>query len=311
MPRATWSGSVSFGLVNVPVKLYTTVRERRVRFHQLERETGSRIRYRKVSEQSGEEVPPEDIVKGYEISPGEYVPVSQEELDAAAPEATRAVEIEDFVDLSDIDPAYFDRTYFLEPDGQGAGKPYSLLLQVMQRTGRVAIGRFVMRSRQHLAALRPVDGALALETMHFPDEMLDTGELNLPAEADLSDRELAAAEQLVESLTTEWEPERYQDTHRERVMEIIERKAEGREVLAEPVAEERGEVVDLMSALEASLRDGRRTRAGAASDLESLTKDELYDLAREADVEGRSEMSKRELIEALSPQAASEERRTA
>lgn len=311
MPRATWSGSVSFGLVNVPVKLYTAVRERRVRFHQIERETGSRIRYRKVSEQSGEEVPPEDIVKGFEISPGEYVPIAEEELDSAAPEASRAIEIEDFVDLSEIEPAYFDRTYYLEPDGQGAGKPYSLLLQTMQRTGRVAIGRFVMRSRQHLAALRPVDGALALETMHFPDEMLDTEDLNLPAEADLSDRELRAAEQLVESLTTDWEPERYRDTHRERVMEIIERKAEGQEVLAEPVADEGAEVVDLMSALEASLEGRRGRRAEVPDELESLTKDELYDLARKADVEGRSEMSKQDLIEALKARTAPENRRTA
>lgn len=311
MPRATWSGSVSFGLVNVPVKLYTAVRERRVRFHQIERETGSRIRHRKVSEQSGEEVPPEEIVKGFEISPGEYVPIAEEELDAAAPEASRSVEIEDFVDLSEIDPAYFDRTYYLEPDGQGAGKPYSLLLQIMQRTGLVAIGRFVMRSRQHLAALRPVDGALALETMHFPEEMLDTGDLNLPADADLSDRELRAAEQLVESLTTEWAPERYRDTHRERVMEIIERKAEGQEVLAEPVADEGAEVVDLMSALEASLQDRSGSGAEVPDELESLTKDELYDLARKADVEGRSEMSKPDLIEALEDRSAPEERRSA
>lgn len=261
MPRATWSGSVSFGLVNVPIKLYGAVREKRVRFNQIEADTGARIRYRRVSEETGEEVPYENILKGYEIAKDRYVPVTEEELEAAAPEASRTVDIVDFVDLVEIDPVYFDRTYYLEPDGRGAHKPYALLVQAMHRTGKVAIGRFVMRTREYLATIRAVEDVLVLETMHFPDEVVDPGELDIPRGVELADRELDTADRLVESLSVKWDPDRYHDTYRERVLELVERKAEGEEILARPQAEEEPEVVDLMAALEASLEERSGSRS--------------------------------------------------
>lgn len=325
MPRSIWSGSVSFGLVNVPVKLYTAVRPHTVRFNQIDRETQSRVRYRKVAEESGEEIDESRIVKGFEMDDGRYVTLEPGDVEAVEPEKSRAIEIEDFVDLEDVDPIYFDRTYYLEPDGESARRGYTLLTDVMRRTNRVAIGRFVMRNREYLAALRPFDGALVLETMHFADEVMPIDELSVPEGEEVSGRELSAAERLVESLESEWDPTRYEDTYRERLMELIERKAQGEEIVVPRAPERPAEVIDLVAALEASLADGERGDGRAAAtasgrgrrggsdgtSLQDLTKDELYDRARAAGIEGRSNMTKDELVAALTGAGSEAERRSA
>jgi DNA end-binding protein Ku len=261
MPRAIWSGSVSFGLVNVPVKLYTAISPKDVRFNQLEEGTGARIRQKRVSAESGEEVPYERIVKGYEISPDRYVVISPEELEALDPKATRSIEIEDFVDLDQIDPVHYERPYYLVPE-RGAAKAYALLLQAMKDSNKVAIARLVLRTKQYLAAIRPMGDVLCLETLLFYDEVVPTEDLEgLPdSEVEISERELKMARQLIESLSTDFEPEKYHDEYREQVLALIERKAEGQEIVALPAAEEPTQVVDLMAALEASLAAAKANR---------------------------------------------------
>jgi DNA end-binding protein Ku len=265
VPRPIWSGTITFGLVTVPVKLVTATRSQDVRFNQLEEGTGSRIRYRKVSEATGEEVPNERIVKGYEISPGQYVVVDQEEMDAFAPKATRMIEIEDFVDLHQIDPIFFDNPYYLTPD-RGAAKPYRLLLDAMADLEKVAVGRFVLRGKEHLVAIRPLGDALCIETMRYVDEVVPIEELDgLPeGEVEPTKRELDMAHQLIEALSGDFEPEKYHDEYREQMRELIEKKAAGEEIVAEPLVEEPAKVVDLMAALEASL-----ARAGKGGDGEA------------------------------------------
>ena len=254
MPRAIWSGAISFGLVNVPVKLFTAVQPKDVRFNQLEAGTGSRIKQKRVSAQTGEEVPFENIVKGYEISPDRYVVISPEELDALDPKATHTIDIEDFVDLEEIDPIFFERPYYLVPE-TGGTKAYALLREAMKETGKVGIARLVLRTKQYLAAIRPLGDALVLETLLYHDEVVDPGALELPGDdIDVSDREVKIARQLIDSLSTDFEPDKYRDEYRERVLDLIEQKASGQEVVTQPaVAEETTEVVDLMAALEASL----------------------------------------------------------
>jgi DNA end-binding protein Ku len=263
MPRATWSGAISFGLVNIPVKLYGAVKDKAVHFHQIDGETGSRVRQKRVSEATGEEIPYDRIVKGYELGGGRYVTVTSDDLEAIGPRGTGTFDLEDFVDLDAIDPMYFDSTYWAVPDGPTAGKAYALLVEAMQRSGRVAIGRFVLRSKQHLAAIRAVDGALAVETMVFPDEVVDQSVFDeLPVEAAVSDREVQAAEQLIDSLTTDWEPDRYHDTYREQLLALIDRKAAGEEIMTAPGDDEPAPVIDLMAALEASLKARKEGEAG-------------------------------------------------
>jgi DNA end-binding protein Ku len=255
MPRAIWSGSISFGLVNVPVKLFTAVQPKDVRFNQLEAGTNSRIKQKRVSAQTGEEVSFDNIVKGYEIAPDRYVVITPEELEALDPKATHSIDIEDFVDLDQIDPIFFERPYYLVPESGGT-KAYALLRDAMRDSGKVGIARLVLRTKQYLAAIRPLGDALVLETLLYGDEVVDQDALELPAdgEVEVSDRELKIARQLIESLTDDFDPEKYRDEYRERVLELIERKAEGQEVvLQEATAEETAEVVDLMAALEASL----------------------------------------------------------
>jgi DNA end-binding protein Ku len=257
-----WSGAISFGLVNIPIKMFTAVSRKSVSFNQIDTRTGSRIQYRKVSAADGEEVASEQIAKGYQLSSGEYVLVGDDELAALDPEATRTIDIEQFVDLEEIDPIYYDSPYYVAPD-KAARKPYALLTRAMEEEGKVALARFVMRSKQYLAALRPKDGVLVMSTMVYADEVNDPkelGEFDDVAEVDVSDRELRMASQLVESLTEPFEPERFEDTYRNQVLELIERKAAGEELVAAPapVAEEK--VVDLMAALEASVRDAKESR---------------------------------------------------
>jgi len=258
--RATWSGSISFGLVNVPVKLYPAVRKKDVHFHQLDEKSGARIRNRRVSETSGREVPSERIVKGYELNKGTYVPVSDEELEAVEPERTHTIDVEDFVSLHDVDPLQYLSTYWVAPDGgKGAPKAYALLRDAMDRTERVAIGRFVLRTKEHLVMLRPVDKTLALHTMLYPDEIVASSDVDgLPVRVKADARELKMASQLVESLTVEWNPKRYKDTYRESLLDVIKRKAKGEEIVTEPAHEQAAEVVDLMAALEASIEGTRK-----------------------------------------------------
>jgi DNA end-binding protein Ku len=252
-----WSGAISFGLVNVPIKLYSAVSRKTVRFHQLNGETGSRIAQKRVDSGTGEEVAYENIVKGYELTKDRYVLITPDELETLDPEKSRSIDIEDFVDLADIDPVYYDHPYYLVPD-KGAAKAYGLLLNAMRESGRVAIARVVLRSKEQLVAIRPDrDGELLMmETMIFADEVVPKDDLDgLPdaSELQVSDREVKMAQQLIESLASDFEPERYKDEYREKVLELIERKAEGQEITAPPEAPEPTKVPDLMAALEASL----------------------------------------------------------
>jgi DNA end-binding protein Ku len=256
MPRSIWSGAISFGLVNVPIKLYSAVNKKTVRFNQLNGKTGHRIAQKRVDPQTGEEVAYDDIVKGYELTKDRYVLITQEELDSLDPERTRTIDIEDFVDLVDIDPVYYDHPYYLVPD-KGADKAYGLLMDAMREAGKVAIARVVLRSKEQLVAIRPASGGvLMMETMIFADEVVppDTIE-DLPDEEEIraSDRELKMARQLIDSLSSDFEPEKYHDEYREKVLELIERKASGEEIAVQPEAPEPTKVPDLMAALEASL----------------------------------------------------------
>jgi len=260
MPRAIWSGAISFGLVNVPIKLFTATSPKDVRFHQLHDKDGARIQQKRVCSKDGEEVPMEHIVKGYEVSRDKYVLITPEELDALDPKASRTIDILDFVDLEEIDPVYFDSTYYMVPE-KGAGKAYALLLEAMRKSKKVAIARVVLRQKQHLVALRPLRNALSMETMLYADEVVSPETLDgLPEDVEVTDRELAMAQQLIDSLADDFKPERYRDDYRERVLEMIERKAEGQEMVIAEEEEEQAPVVDLMAALEASLAAAKTRR---------------------------------------------------
>ena len=265
MPRPIWTGTIGFGLVSVPVKLVSATKSKDVRFNQLEEGTNSRIRYRRVSEVSGEEIPTDRIVKGHEVAPGQYVVLSDEEMSSLAPKASRTIEIEDFVNLDDIDPLYFEQPYYLAPDPK-AVKPYKLLVEAMTDLRKVAIGRVIMRSKESLVAIRPLEGVLCMETMRFADEVLSTDDL-IPEDVEVgepSTREMDMAKQLVQSLEAAFDPEKYHDTYREELVALIDRKAAGEEIVAEPMVKDDGKVLDLMAALEASLE--RAGRGGSGSD---------------------------------------------
>jgi DNA end-binding protein Ku len=242
-----------------------------VRFHQLSRETGSRIRQKRVDPSTGDEVAFEDIVKGYELTPDRYVIIEPEELDALDPKATKTIDIEEFVDLAEIDPIYYDHSYYLAP-ATGGAKAYRLLLEAMREAGKVAIGKIVIRSRQQLCALRPTGEAMALSTMLFGDEVLPADridELDALEEAEATKRELTMAQQLIDSLSAEFDPEKFKDEYRERVLDLIERKAAGEEIAVAPEAEETAPAPDLMAALEASLAE---VRSGSSDDVDKSAK---------------------------------------
>ncbi len=265
MPRSIWSGAISFGLVNVPVKLYSAVSRKNVRFHQLHDKDHVRIQQKRVCPQDGEEVPYENIVKGYEITPDRYVVIEPGELEALDPKRTRSIEIQEFVDLDEIDPIYFDHPYYLAPD-KGASKAYRLLLRAMQETNKVAIARVVIRQKESLVAIRATGNVMTMATMVFHDEVVSPDTIDeLPDdEAEASDREVEMAEQLIGSLTSPFEPEKYHDEYRERVLELIEAKAQGAEIAVQP-AEEPTKVPDLMAALEASLAAAKGDGQGATT----------------------------------------------
>jgi DNA end-binding protein Ku len=264
MPRSIWTGAISFGLVTVPVKLYSAVNRKTVRFHQLSAKSGVRIAQKRVDSQSGEEVPYEDIVKGYELAPDRYVVIEPAELETLQPKKTKTIEIEDFVELSQIDPIFYDHPYYLAP-GPGGAKPYRLLLEAMAETEKVAIARVVIRSKEQLVAIRAMGDVLEMATMLFADEVspperLD--ELPDPKEVKTTKREVEIAKQLIGSLAGDFQPDKYRDSYREEVLALIERKAEGKEIAVQPEAEEeQAPAPDLMSALKASL-DAVRERTG-------------------------------------------------
>ena len=255
MARSIWSGAISFGLVNVPVKLYSAVSRKTVRFNQLNEKTGNRIQMKRTDPETGDEVPFDQIVKGFELTKDRYVVVTPDELDALDPARTRTIQIEEFVDQTDIDPIYYDHPYYLLPD-KGSAKAYGLLLNAMQASGKVAIARVVIRSKEALVAIRPAADLLMMETMIFHDEVVSHEELDdLPDSKDLdvSDREVKMAQQLIDSLSSEFDPSQYRDEYRDKVLELIERKAQGEEIAVQPEAPEPAKVPDLMAALEASL----------------------------------------------------------
>jgi DNA end-binding protein Ku len=257
--RSIWTGSITFGLVNIPVKLFVAVREKSLAFHMLHDQDHARLQRKMVCSKDGKEVHAEHVVKGYEVSPGEYVVVREEELEAAAPKKSKTIEIEDFVEMDDIDPVYFDRPYYVVPQEQGT-KAYRLLVESMEKSKKVGIARFVMRAKEYLCALRPQDNALVLETMHFNDEVIPVDKVDgVPHKTKVDDRELKMASQLIDSLTTKFKPEKYHDTYREAVQALIEKKAEGEEIVTQPEASEKrgGKATNLMAALEASLSKAR------------------------------------------------------
>ncbi|MDH4170786.1 MAG: Ku protein [Acidimicrobiia bacterium] len=263
MARAIWSGSISFGLVSIPVKLHSAVRRKNVRFNQLDRASGQRVRQKRVAGDDGREVPYDDIVKGYELPSGEYVIVTDEEMAALDPEAVRTIDISEFVDLAEIDPIFYDSPYFLAPDATTA-KPYRLLAEAMEQSQKVGIARFVMRTKQYLAAVRPQSGRLLLSTMVYADELVDPAEVDGFAYldgVDVSKKELDMAVQLIESLSEDFTPEKHSDDYRTAVLELIERKAAGEtEVVPAPVEAGSDTVVDLMAALEASVAEAKKAR---------------------------------------------------
>ncbi|MDX6395975.1 MAG: end-binding protein Ku [Streptosporangiaceae bacterium] len=332
MARSMWSGFLSFGLVSVPVGLYSATADQTIHFNQLHKGTSNRIRYKKVDEVTGEEVPNSDIVNGYDLGDGEYVVVTREELKEVAPGKSETIEISDFVDLDRIDPVHFRQTYYLAPRGKGADRAYALLRQAMHETGKVGIATLILRDKEHLVAVRPGEDVLILETMYFADEIRSPSEEldSLPQDAAFAGRELEVAKKLVESLTVEWSPEDYHNTYRARVEEVIERKREGHAVVFE---EERpkSNVIDLMAALEASVARTGESRAaeaappdadqpatpaseaakqdpGGQQDLDEMTKAELLARAADLDIQGRSKMTKPELIEAIGDAAAPKRR---
>jgi DNA end-binding protein Ku len=267
MARPLWTGSISFGLVNVPVKAYTAVRDHDVHFNQLEKKTGARIRNKKVSEKTGREVGTDDIEMGFEIRKGRYVTFDKGELEELKPESTRAIDVTDFVDLAAVDPIYYERTYWLGPADDAAKKAYGLLFAAMEAKAKVAIGTVVMRNKQYLAAIRPLNGALAMSTMRFADEVVPRAEVDgVPGRVSKPDpKALKLATQIVDSLAGEWKPEQYHDTYAEELRARIQREEKGKDIVAEAEAPQgEAKILDLMEALEQSVSAAKGRRSGGA-----------------------------------------------
>ncbi|MEU2391841.1 Ku protein [Streptomyces sp. NPDC007369] len=325
MARPVWTGVVSFGLVSLPIGLYTATDSHTIRFHQLQRGTADRIRNRRVNERTGDEVDLGEIVKGYDTG-GEYVIVEPQELDDIAPGRSKALEVAGFVDLDTVDPIYFDKTYYLGPRGEQYGKVYALLQKALAESNKAGIATFVMRGREYLVALKAEDDLLTLHTLHWADEIRDPHQEvpDLPGTAESTAAEVKMAQQLIDALSTDWNPDDFHDTFQEKVKALIEAKAAGESVeKAEPAAQPTG-VVDLMEALRASVERARspkdtgekasaskdtrrsekpaakkRTGTSGAGSLRSLTKAELYEKAAKAGVKGRSHMTHDQLANAL------------
>ncbi len=337
MARAIWTGSLSFGLVNVPVGLYAATDDKSIHFNQFQAGTQDRVRNKRVNENTGEEVPYSEIVKGYDLGDGSFVIVSPEELEAIEPGRSREISITDFVDLDEIDPIYYRTSYYLAPQGEQARRAYALLRAAMEESRKVGIATFVMRGKQYLVAIRPEREVIGLETMYFSDEVRDpaTEIEGVPVEADIKARELETAKLLIDSMATDWDPAEYHDTYRKLVEGLIDQKRQGEVVTTDKREPALPPVVDLMEALRASVAaaGGRKSsaaaggsrpskrepkvatgsaaaegqkqaktgaRASVAAAVSDLSKSELYDKAAELGVQGRSKMTRKELEEAVS-----------
>jgi DNA end-binding protein Ku len=259
MARALWKGAVSFGMVSIPIKLFTATDERDISFNQLHKTCGSRVRYQRFCPEDEEVLELSDIVKGYEISPGNYVVMEQEDFDKVPVDTTHTIEITDFVPLDQIDPIYYQKTYYLEPDKVG-GKPFALLREVLKDSQLVALAKVTLRQKEQLCTLRVYGDTIALETMFYPDEIRSAEELDVPGETTVGEKELQMAKSLVDMLTGDFEPQKYQDNYRSALLELIERKAEGEEIKRPAPAA--GKVTDLMEALRASVEAARTRRDG-------------------------------------------------
>lgn len=324
MARSIWSGALTFGMVSIPVRLYSATEEHEVRFHQFERDTSDRIRYKRVNERTGKEVEYDDIVKGHDVGGGDYVMVEQDELTEIAPGRSRTLEISSFVDLAEIDPIHFQNSYYLAPSDEDNQTPYAVLRDALAKSDRAGIATFVMRSKEYLALVRASGSVLVLETMLFADEIRDpqTELPDLPAETSQR-KQLSMAIDLIEAMTEPWRPEDYRDTYTERVEELVEAKREGEEVVKGAEPEPATGVSDLLSALEASVESARGRRKGAGKnkgktngkgsaedqrgepsepskdDLSQASKADLVELARKLDISGRSTMNRDQLAEAI------------
>jgi len=309
MARAIWTGSISFGLVSIPVGLFSATEDHTIHFHQFERGTSDRIRYQRVNERTGKEVEYSDIVKGREVGGGDYVLVEPDELADIAPGRSRTIDITTFVDLDEIDPIFFQKTYWLAPTDDQYARPYALLRQAMTRTNRAGIATFVMRGKEYLTALRADGEVLALETLFFADEIRDRSSLDLPGATKPKGKELDMATGLIEAMSGEWKPKDFRDTYTERVEKLIEDKRKGREVVSEAEPPEPTAMTDLIAALERSVADARggkkksgksaKASSDGAPDLSELSKADLTAMARELDVKGRSSMSRAQLEKAV------------
>jgi DNA end-binding protein Ku len=322
--RAIWTGSIAFGLVSIPVGVFSATEDHTIHFHQFQRGTSDRVRNKRVNERTGREVEFDEIVKGADVGDGEHVIVEPDELDSVAPGRSRSLEISDFVDLDEIDPIYFNRTYWLAPTGDEYARPYALLRQAMSATNRAAIGTFVMRGKEYLAAIRADGDVLALHTLYFADEVRDPAELdNVPGKRAKggSDKEIDMATGLIESMSAPWKPERYRDSYQDRVRKLIKDKRKGREIVTESEPAEPTGMSDLLEALQRSVeaarggakkgaatkkKDAPKQKGGAQKkskraepDLSSASKSELLAMARELKVSGRSSMNRDQLVDAL------------
>lgn len=259
--RAIWSGAISFGLVNIPVKIYSATSSQKLDLDMLSKKDMSPIKYKRVSEATGEEVDYKDIVKGYEYHKGEYVIVTDKDFEKASPEKYRTIDILDFTDEKEIDAVYFDKPYYLEPD-KGAAKAYTLLLKALQKSGKVAIARFMIRNRERIAALRPMKDVILLEQLRFASEIRDYNDLNLPKAQKISPKEVEMALKLIDQLSSEFKPEQYKDTYVEELRKIIEAKAKGKEIkMPKHDKQQPAKVTDLMAVLKESLKATRNKAA--------------------------------------------------
>jgi DNA end-binding protein Ku len=313
MARPIWTGVISFGLVSVPVRLYTAIGDHTIRFQQYERGTSDRIRYRRVNERTGKEVDYDDIVKGHEVN-GELVQVETDELDEIAPGRSRSIDIEAFVTLDAIDPIYVQRTYWLAPGDNNQSRPYALLLRALDKTNRAGIARLVMRGKEYLAAVRAEGGLLHLTTLHFDADIRDPSE-ELPAMPEAKaprGKELDMAITLIDSMAEDWKPEAYEDTYNERVKQLLRDKRKGRRSKPAPKAREATEVSDLYDVLSRSVEErkgGGKSRRKKKPDPDELTRADLERMARELAIEGRSKMTKSELAEAVASASGRPQRR--
>lgn len=306
MARALWSGSLSFGLVNVPVQLFTAARDLDYHFNELHEKDKARIEQRRFCSDEDIEVMWEEVARSFDLD-GKQVMVTDEELASVQPRKTRTIDIEAFVDLEDVDPIYFDHPYFLVPAGESEGtqRAYRLLVETMSRSGRVALGRFVMRTKEYLAALRVRDGALSLTTMLFHDEVRPTSPVPTGGRTP-GKKEVESAVALIEELATDWKPERYEDCYRERLRRVIDDKRKRRKIEAPEPEKQPAPAPDLMAALERTLKNARAGRDirtqedGGNGELEELSREELTERAKKEGIRGQTKMSKEELVEALS-----------